>query len=188
MANTNKVKFGLKNVYYSKITVSEGSTSYGTPVAIPGAVNLSLEAQGEVTKFYADNMVYYQSAQNNGYEGDLEVAEIPDAFRKDILGETEDTNGLLVENANAEAQSFALMFEFAGDKHSRRHVLYNCTATRPSVEGATTEDTKEPQTSTFTVSAVSTEDGYVKASADPTATNYDNWFTAVQVPNFTTTP
>lgn len=185
MANTNKVKFGLKNVYYSKITVSEGTTSYANPVAIPGAVNLSLEAQGEITKFFADNMVYYQSAQNNGYEGDFEVAMIPDSFRKDILNETEDTNGLLVENSNAETQNFALMFEFAGDQHARRHVLYNCSVTRPSVEGATTEDTKEPQTETLTISAVSTTDGYVKASVDPTATNYENWFTAVQVPDFT---
>ena len=40
----NKVKFGLKNVHFAKMIVSEedGSISYAEPVRIPGAVNLSL--------------------------------------------------------------------------------------------------------------------------------------------------
>lgn len=181
----NKVKFGLKNAYYAKITVTDGVVSYGTPVAIPGSVSLSLEAQGEITKFFADNIVYYQASQNNGYEGDYEVALIPDSFRKDILGETEDKNGLLVENANVEFANFAFLFEFSGDQNARRHVMYNCSVTRPSVGSSTTEDTKEPQTETLTISAVADSNGYVKASVEPTATNYGTWFEAVQVPDFT---
>ena len=54
----NKIKYGLKNVYYAKITEGTGGTiTYGTPVAIPGAVSMSLDAQGEISKFYADNIV-----------------------------------------------------------------------------------------------------------------------------------
>lgn len=181
----NKVKFGLKNVYYSKITISSSETTYGTPVAIPGAVNLSMEAQGEITKFYADDIVYYQSSQNNGYEGDLELALVPDSFRKDILGEVVDNNGLLVEKSNVEYANFALLFEFSGDANKRRHVMYNCSATRPSVGSATLEDTKEPQTESLSISAVANSAGYVKASADETASAYTSWFTTVQVPSFT---
>ena len=55
----NKVKFGLSNVYYAvKTTSPEGEVSYATPVRIPGAVNLSLDQEGEITPFYADNIVY----------------------------------------------------------------------------------------------------------------------------------
>ena len=86
----DKVKFGVKNVHYALLT-DEGTPTYGTPVAIPGAVSLSLEASGESTPFYADNMQYYVTVSNSGYETELEVAIFPDSFLKDVLGYTQST-------------------------------------------------------------------------------------------------
>ena len=49
----NKVKFNICNVHYALITVSEeGEVTFGTPVAMPGAVSLSLEPNGEPSNFY----------------------------------------------------------------------------------------------------------------------------------------
>lgn len=186
MADTNKIKYGIKNVYYAVATISaDGSATYGTPVALPGAVSLSLDQNGESTPFYADNIVYYTSVSNNGYEGDLELAKVPDSFLTDVLGYVADTNSVLYEDANAPAVHFALMFQFEGDAHAKRHVLYNCTAQRPALSGQTKEDSIEPQTETMNITATtiynSTVDkDIVKASCTPTeAAQYNGWMTAV---------
>ena len=51
----NKVKFGLNKVHYAKITSydEEGVPTFAKPVRIPGAVSLSIDAEGEASNFYA---------------------------------------------------------------------------------------------------------------------------------------
>ena len=81
-STNNKVKFGLKNCHYAKATLDPdtNAVTFATPVAIPGAVNLSLDPEGDTEPFYADDMVYYTTVANNGYSGDLEIALIPDSL------------------------------------------------------------------------------------------------------------
>lgn len=178
----NKVKYNLKNAHYAKMTTSDaGVVSWEKPVPIPGSVSLSLEAQGEISPFYADGIVYFKTAANNGYEGDLEVALIPESFRIDILGETQDGKNVLMETADGVQNAFALLFEFDGDQKAIRHVLYNCAATRPSIESQTKEDTIEPVTETMTISATPLADGRIKArTGDETDdATYNNWYESV---------
>ena len=85
----NKVKFNICNVHYAPLSQdNDGKYTWGTPVALPGAVSLSLDPQGEPESFYADGIEYYVINNNQGYDGDLEVALIPESFRRDILMET----------------------------------------------------------------------------------------------------
>src|SRR5574344_1756250 len=145
MANRkNKVKFGLKNCHYALVTIDEdGKVTFGTPVSMPGSVSLSLDAEGDNDPFYADDSVYYMCSNNNGYSGDFELALIPESFLVDVLHETEDANGVLVENKDVEPEHFALLFEFSGDQRKIRPCLYYCSASRPAMAGDTTEDKKE---------------------------------------------
>ena len=185
----NKIKYGLKNVHAAIQTETDGVYTYATPVAIPGAVSLSLEAQGEASSFYADDCEYYVSAGNNGYSGDLEIALIPEWFRTDILQETKDSNGVLVETSDGkQAVKFALLFEFAGDVKAVRHVMYNCTVARPAVGSQTKEENIEPQTESLTITSKPRTDGLVKAkTGDTTATaTYEGWYTGVYVPTIET--
>ena len=179
----NKIKYGLRNVYYAKMTNTDGVISYATPVAIPGAVNLSLSPSGDTNDFYADDIVYFSDTANQGYEGDLEIALIPDSFLEDILGETVDSNNALIENADDKTSAFALGFEIQGDESGRRTWLYNCTVTRPNQDAATIETSKTPTTDTLTIKALPRlTDRAVKAVMSRTtanATEYDGFFEEV---------
>ena len=183
MANKkNKVKYNLKNVHYALLNIDEaGNVSYGTPVPIPGAVSIGLDANGEPSNFYADGYAYYTISNNMGYEGDLEIAMVPESFRVDVLKEQLDDNKVLVENANVETANFALLFEFDGDVKAIRHVLYCCSAARPSIESETKEDTIQPGTEKLSITADPRSDGLVKARTGDTtdSTTYNGWYSAV---------
>ena len=181
----NKIKYNIRNVHYAVATIdASGNATYGTPVAMPGAVSISLEPNGEPTKFYADGYAYYIISNNMGYEGELELAMVPESFRKDVLNETLDTNNVLVENSNTSTTYFALLFEFDGDVKMIRHVLYYCSAARPKIESQTKEEDIEVKTETISIKAAPLANGLVKAKTgdDTDDTEYQNWYQAVYVP------
>jgi phi13 family phage major tail protein len=187
----NRVKYGLKNVYYAPCTLDAvtNTATYTTPVAWPGAVSLSLDAEGNTTKFRADNVDYWVGQSNGGYSGDFESALIPDSFRTAILGDVvpEDNEGIMIEDAGAKTKYFALLFQFEGDESNTRHVMYKCSATRPSVSGTTTEEEIEPQTETLTLTATAIHNAaldkdIVKARCAESDTAYATWFSSVYQP------
>ena len=187
MANKkNKVKYNICNVHYAAITKAEdGRVTFATPVAMPGAVSISLDPTGEPESFYADGVEYYVINNNQGYDGDLELAIIPESFRTDILLEEQDSNNVLIENSNSQTGSFALLFEFDGDVKKIRHVMYNCSASRPSIASKTNEDSKEVQTETLTIKARPLPDGCGKAKTgdNTTDTVYNDWYKSVYQPS-----
>ena len=187
---TNKIKYGLSNVHYAVATIAaDGTATYATPVAIPGAVNLSLTPQGDNVKFYADDVEYWVANGNNGYQGDLEIALVPDTLCQDVLNEIVDSKNVLVEDANSAVVHFALLFQFKGDQEATKHVLYNCTCSRPDVASATKGESIDVQTEKLTITAStiynsSLQKNITKArtKANTDATSYAGWYSAVYVP------
>ncbi|MCF3941568.1 major tail protein [Oceanobacillus alkalisoli] len=179
----NKVQFGLKNVHYAPYTETEGKITYETPIKIPGGVSLTLTPRGELAEFYADNMLYYSASSNDGYDGTLSIATIPEQFAIDALGEIKDEDdGVLTERADARQKEFALLFEFDGDKKATRHVLYKCSANRPTITGETTTSTKEPQPNELTFISSARETDYAvktKTTADTSNEVYESWYDQV---------
>lgn len=182
----NKIKYGISKCYYAV----KGSDGYGTPVALPGAVSISLAPQGDLYKFYADNIPYYVNAVNNGYEGDLELALIPDHFLTAVLNNSLDsTDKVLIEEVANSSPEFALGFQVEGDNDSPRFWFYNCVATRPEIEGDTKEDGIEAQTETITITSSPSADGYtrVRTTAETPTATYEGWFSEVWEPASPTT-
>lgn len=176
-----KVKFGFKNCYYATATESGGSYTYATPVKLDGAVSISLSPSGDNTEFYADDSLYWSDENNNGYEGTLELALVPDDFAIACLGVTKDTNNVLTENATSTTSPFALLCEFTNDDGATKFAFYNCHATRTDINGQTKGENKEVQTETLNITIRPRADGLVKNKTTDTTTSgvLEGWYTAV---------
>ena len=184
----NKIKYGIKNAYYAVMTEGEGSSvTYETPVPAPGAVSISLEPQIDELNIPADDREdYYSDRKLRGYEGDLEMRCIDDDMRVDLFGDSYDANNVLVESAASQSKKFALLFEFSGDAHQVRHVLYNCIASRPNVESETKGESIESKTDTLKLTSrpiPNGDDVKAKTNEKTTQSVYDGWFSKVYMPS-----
>lgn len=187
----NKIHFGLKNVHYAILTESlSAAPSWGTPVAVPGAVNIELSQEGADTNFYADNQVYYRNSVNNGYSGSLELAKIPDQMLKDVWGYGYDnTAKIIFEESDVQPKPFALLFQIEGDQQENLYCFYRCFASRPGTNSETTsEDGASPQTQSIEITVVPVIDPthgvmegkvYARTDAATTAQTKAGWFTSV---------
>lgn len=174
-----KVKFGLSNVHIAARTELNGEVSYATPVALKGAVNLTLTRTNEKATFRADNIDYFTKYISSSREGTFEVADIPDWFKTAYLGYKADVDEYLVET-NADGGAFALLFQVETDTTSKKYVIYNCKAAQTDEEHKTTEQNDlGVQTSSLSLSMEGETVGdfvcYAKEVAD---------FTNVVLPQF----
>ena len=190
----NKVRFGLKNVHYAVLTEStDGTTNtYATPVAVPGAVSLTMDSNGTDGTFYADNVAYYKTFANNGYTGELEMARITDDMLKDVWGMTQDqTSGVIYEKTGVQPKPFALLFQIDGDQDEELNLLYRVVPTsKPSAGSQTVGEEVEPVTQTFEFEALplvtgpASQAGLIKARTSESTpdTTKNAWFSSVLLP------
>ncbi|PGS38485.1 phage tail protein [Bacillus cereus] len=187
MNKENKVAFGLKNVYYALYDVTDRVITFKTPIPIPGAVELTFDPRGDLIEFYADDMLYYAASNNQGYDGTLSIATIPEQFAIDALGEQlDETDGVLNELADAKGKPFALLFEFDGDVNATRHVMYNNSASRPTIASKTKTNSAEPNTNElkFVSSPIDINGKRMvktKTTSKTTQEIYNNWYKEVYV-------
>ena len=182
----NKIKYGLSKCYYA--IWNEAEDTYATPVAIPGAVSLTLDQQGGETRFRADNIDYWTTYSNNGYSGSFEIAKLPESFKVDVLGEQVDaTTGIQYELATAKPKAFALLCQMEGDEESVRMAFYNCKCSRPSQGSQTTSgDSIEPVTESIDINASARPvDNVIKGAVAEGGASFDAWFTEVKKPTIT---
>ena len=191
MSDSKGVRYGISNAHYALFTEAAGQTaaSYATPVAMPGATQITLTPQGDTWTFYADNIAYETGSSNTGYEVSVTIAVVGDQAKIDLLGYAADTNGVVYEAADSEPKSCAFLWEFDGSKVKKRGLLYNVKFNRPTESGNTKTDTVDPDTDEMTGVAIGRDftvgnevKNIIKASvtnATATASQFEDWFDTV---------
>lgn len=193
MSDSKGVRYGISNAHYALYTDGTGGAlgTYGTPVAMPGATQLTLTPQGNTWTFYADNIAYETGSSNTGYEVSLTIAVVGDQAKIDLLGYAADDNGVVYEAADGEPASCAFLWEFGGSKVKKRGILYNVKFNRPTETGNTKTDSVDPDTDELTGVAIGRDitidnavKNVIKASVTnetATATQFNGWFSTVYV-------
>lgn len=163
-----KVNFGLSNVYYAKITrdSSTGAITYGTKVALPGAVSLTLDVDGDQSIFWADNSKYAVFNAGGGFTGTLALADVPDSVLTDLLGYVQGNDGAqtpantgLVDLANSTPSEFGLMFKVSSNTKATGFKYFCCTFGRLGQSANTTTDSTDPDTVELSVTVSSVDNG-----------------------------
>lgn len=132
---------------------SNGTWSFATPVALPGAQEFTSDIVGGSTAVYADDIVIANLVQNAGRTLTLKLTEITEEFKTDVLGYKRLANGNLVEVANAKPVTFALGLEFQGDAKARRAWFYLCNVTPISEATKSKTDSAEANAVTLNITA-----------------------------------
>lgn len=179
----NKVNFGLKNCYWATYKIGpQGTPVYNTPKKLPGAVSLTLDLESSNTVFYADDIAYYQIYSGSQFTGELEVADIPQDFAVEVLGEKLIANNVLAESSSITRQPFAFLFEVQGDQKATRYCFFSVTCSKPGISANTVTESVEVDTKTLSFTAVPREGDEltrIKTTDSTLPGLYDTWFLRV---------
>ena len=187
----NRVNWGLAASAWGKITVdAQGNDVYGPPIKFLGNRQVNWDPAGDLVNVFADGTVIYTGRQNSGYTGSIELTNLDDDFAAWVLSESVDSNNVQVEEKEPVVNRFYLLWEWVQDAKNTRHVMYNITASRPSMSATTAgdNDSKTAQYRTLNLTAIPRADGKVKASTrvDVNNTVYESWFNSLYEPTGTT--
>lgn len=187
---SNKVEFGIQDLHVGTFTeAADGTVTMGVPMAIPGAVSLSLDPQAMEGMMYADNTTYYKATLDNGFTGSMEVALFSDEFKTSFMNAILLDDGGLAEVKNINKPVVYIAFEMSGDSESRRVLLYNVTLGGIKREYKTTEDKIDIPTDSldFTVTGDNTTN-LAKVVYTEESAGYATVFTAPSAPTLPTSP
>jgi len=174
---SNNPAIGVDKCYVAKLLSDpvSGAPSWGTPVALPGIVKLTVNANGALVTDWADNKAFFVTNSRGNTQVQLENVNIDPAVLADMLGQVR-ANGITLENALDQSAYYALGFRIwiggtddSGGKIYRYFWLYKGKFAVPSTNAETKKATITPQhislTAEFVALNTTDYDGNVMSSA-----------------------
>ena len=189
MANKNKVEFGTKLFHIGTYTTDEaGAAVLGDPMHVPGMRALTLEAESEETKFFADDVVYYSQNNDNGLTGELGMALFPDEFKTTFLNYANTSDGGVAQVKSKPSKQVYIIFQGSGDKHNRRHILFNVSLGAITREHKTIEESVEVEEETLPITVTGdNKSGIMKITYSEGDEGYETLLTAPVIPTLAET-
>ena len=184
----NKVTFGLSNGHYALATPGDSGTwTFGTVKSLPNLTSMDASVVGGKQDVYADNKIVATMTSYSGQEITLDLTELSDEFKKEILGYEEDEDGCLCEVTNAQAKTFAFGCQIEGDQYARRIWYFLCTATNPGESSSTKADSPEANAPQITITArpmAVGEKEVLRKISKAGDSGYTLFFNTVKIPTF----
>lgn len=188
-----KIIHGNKSFGYAPINKSGNTWSFGSPVMITGLVSTSVSVEQEDTKVFADDTVFAKVKGAKVRGAEVTLRNIPKEYAE-YLGYHINANGSLSDTGEFQPHCIFFETEEEADGTSSRtlHYLYNVTASTPTIESKTDEESVEAGQITITYSALDStfvvdDTGAFCQYAELTrtsanATTYDTFTTSVIKP------
>lgn len=101
---------GLKDLYYARITESEGAETYGTPKKLAEAITADLSVNNAEATLYADDALSETASEFTSGTLKLGVKDIEPKDRAELLGQTIDDDGVLYAGDGDDAPYVAIGF------------------------------------------------------------------------------
>lgn len=153
-----KIIHGNKSFGYAPINVSGNTYTFGSPVLIPGLVSTSVSVEQDETKVYADDSVFAKVKGAKVRGAEVHLRNIPKEYAE-YLGYHINANGSLSDTG--EFQPHCIFFETEEENEGATtrtlHYLYNVTASTPTIESKTDQESVEASEITITYSALDSQ-------------------------------
>lgn len=176
---------GCQQLHIAEVTKDDltGAT-FGNPVPVPAVIGIDITDNTDNVTFYSDDSVEQVIPAFSGKEVTIELGYLSHEIESKISGNTFE-NGVFVQNANATAKEYALLFRAPLSKGGYQYVcLYKGVLSRTEANYKTKEDSIEGQTVTLNgVFMPLVYNGNVAVKANSTdeeaSTVISKWFTEV---------
>ena len=146
------VRIGLSDLVAFKQTADDKNTlTYEAPFKIAPAVSASISPNTSDDAFYADDQALIASQSISSITVELETADIKDEIIARLLGLQVDAKGVVVDNINTKAPTFAIAFRSLKSNGKYKYVvLYKGTFGMGEDAYQTKEDSVTFQTTALT--------------------------------------
>lgn len=122
--NNNKVEYGLDDVHYAKVTLTDdGTPVFGPWIAEKNAQTLTDENQTASLEVHGDNRCIFTCRNITSKNLSLGMSNFSDKFKINVLGFIETNTGTLVECTNPDPVYIALGLRVQGDAQNRKLVF-----------------------------------------------------------------